>query len=59
MDPKQRDSIALTMRKAVMPWMRLSLRGTQPEAFTAEFLDDPHATLFVCPPRKAPSPEPR
>ena len=47
MDPKQRDSIALTMRKAVMPWMRLSLRGTQPEAFTAEFLDDPHATLFV------------
>lgn len=47
MDPKQRDSIALTMRKAVMPWMRLSLRGSQPEAFTAEFLDDPHATLFV------------
>lgn len=47
MDPKQRDSIALTMRKAVMPWMRLSLRGEQPEAFTAEFLDDPQATLFV------------
>ena len=47
MDPKQRDSIALTMRKAVMPWMRLSLRGNQPEAFTADFLDDPQATLFV------------
>lgn len=47
MDPKQRDSIALTMRKAVMPWMRLSLRGDQPEAFTADFLDDPQATLFV------------
>ncbi|MGY4646225.1 type IV secretory system conjugative DNA transfer family protein [Mycobacterium sp. URHB0021] len=47
MDPKQRDSIALTMRKAVMPWMRLSLRGNQPEAFTADFLDDPSATLYV------------
>lgn len=47
MDPKQRDSIALTMRKAVMPWMRLSLRGDQPEAFTADFLDDPTATLYV------------
>ena len=23
MDPRQRDSIALTMRKAVTPWMRL------------------------------------
>jgi type IV secretion system protein VirD4 len=47
MDPKQRDSIALTMRKAVMPWMRLSLRGNQPEAFSADFLDDPNATLYV------------
>ncbi|OPX07373.1 type IV secretory system conjugative DNA transfer family protein [Mycobacterium sp. AT1] len=47
MDPKQRDSIALTMRKAVMPWMRLSLRGNQPEPFTADFLDDPTATLYV------------
>ena len=47
MDPKQRDSIALTMRKAVMPWMRLSLRGNQPAPFTADFLDDPTATLYV------------
>lgn len=47
MDPKQRDSIALTMRKAVMPWMRLSLRGNQPDAFSADFLDDPDATLYV------------
>jgi len=30
MDPRQRDSIALTMRKAVAPWMRLGLRG-QPQ----------------------------
>lgn len=47
MDPKQRDSIALTMRKAVMPWMRLSLRGNQPDALSADFLDDPDATLYV------------
>lgn len=47
MDPKQRDSIALTMRKAVMPWMRLSLRGNELPAFTADFLDDPTATLYV------------
>ena len=33
MDPKQRDSIALTMRKAVMPWMRLALRGKTYPAF--------------------------
>jgi type IV secretory pathway TraG/TraD family ATPase VirD4 len=47
MDPKQRDSIALTMRKAVMPWMRLSLRGVSHEAFSEDFLDDPNATLYV------------
>ena len=33
MDPKQRDSIALTMRKAVMPWMRLALRGNSASGF--------------------------
>lgn len=47
MDPKQRDSIALTMRKAVMPWMRLSLRGVNYEPFSEDFLDDPNATLYV------------
>jgi hypothetical protein len=47
MDPKQRDSIALTMRKAVMPWMRLSLRGIDYEPFAEDFLDDPNATLYV------------
>jgi TraM recognition site of TraD and TraG/Type IV secretory system Conjugative DNA transfer len=47
MDPKQRDSIALTMRKAVMPWMRLSLRGINYKPFSEDFLDDPNATLYV------------
>jgi type IV secretion system protein VirD4 len=47
MDPKQRDSVALTMRKAVMPWMRLSLRGIKNPALTDAFFEDPNATLYV------------
>ena len=50
MDPKQRDSIALTMRKAVMPWMRLALRGKTYPAFHESFLSDPTSTLFVLSP---------
>jgi hypothetical protein len=47
MDAKQRDSIALTMRKAVTPWMRLSLRGMDQPPFEESFLSDPDATLFI------------
>lgn len=47
MDAKQRDSIALTMRKAVSPWMRLALRGINAAPFDASFLDQPDATLYV------------
>lgn len=50
MDARQRDSIALTMRKAVSPWMRLSLRGRTYTAFEESFLDDPQATLYVLSP---------
>jgi hypothetical protein len=50
MDPKQRDSIALTMRKAVMPWMRLALRGIEHPAFDEDFLAEPSATLYVLSP---------
>ena len=50
MDARQRDSIALTMRKAVMPWMRLSLRGKTYPAFDESFLEDPNATLYVLSP---------
>lgn len=50
MDPKQRDSIALTVRKAVMPWMRLSMRGVSYPSFDETFLDDPTATLYVLTP---------
>ncbi|WP_224182438.1 type IV secretory system conjugative DNA transfer family protein [Mycobacterium avium] len=47
MDPRQRDSIALTMRKAVTPWMRLVLRGITAPCFNESFLADPDATLFI------------
>jgi hypothetical protein len=50
MDPKQRESIALTMRKAVMPWMRLALRGRNVPALDEAFLADPAATLFLLSP---------
>ena len=47
MDPKQRDSIALTMRKAVTPWMRLGLRGITAPTFDESFLCQPDATLYI------------
>lgn len=50
MDPKQRDSIALTMRKSVMPWMRLAMRGERLPAFDESMLSDPTATLYVLAP---------
>ena len=50
MDTRQRDSIALTMRKAVMPWMRLALRGIAHRPFDDAFLEDPTATLYVLSP---------
>ncbi|MBB3606429.1 type IV secretion system protein VirD4 [Mycolicibacterium sp. BK556] len=50
MDSRQRDSIALTMRKAVMPWMRLTLRGVEHPAFDESLLADPTATVYVLSP---------
>lgn len=51
MDPRQRDSVAITMRKAITPWLRTSLLDREGfEPFTPEFLDDPLATLFILAP---------
>lgn len=50
MDLRMRDSIALTVRKAVTPWMRLALRGITDPPFDQSFLDDPDATLFILAP---------
>nr|VTP02039.1 Conjugal transfer protein TraG [Mycobacterium riyadhense] len=54
MEPRQRDSVAITMRKAITPWLRTSLLAADVADFTAAydpaFLDDPQATLFVLAP---------
>lgn len=54
MEPRQRDSVAITMRKAVTPWLRTSLLTVDVadlrSAFDPSFLDDPQATLFVLAP---------
>jgi type IV secretion system protein VirD4 len=50
MEPRQRDSVAITMRKAITPWLRTSFSVTLTEAFDPRFLDDPQATLFVLAP---------
>ncbi len=54
MEPRQRDSVAITMRKAITPWLRTSLMmaggADFVRVFDASFLDDPSATLFVLAP---------
>jgi hypothetical protein len=55
MGPGQRDSVAITMRKAITPWLRTALAARyDPKlaapAFNPAFLDDPQATLFVLAP---------
>ena len=62
MDGRLRDSVAITMKKAITPWIRLGLMSTDPESqlnvidqisiesFDVRMLDDPDATLFVIAP---------
>lgn len=50
MEPRQRDSVAITMRKAITPWLRTTLSVELSTAFDPRFLDDPQATLFVLAP---------
>ncbi|MBN3458428.1 type IV secretory system conjugative DNA transfer family protein [Mycobacterium sp. DSM 3803] len=50
MEPRQRDSVAITMRKAIMPWLRTTLGVNLSVPFDPRFLDDPMATLFVLAP---------
>lgn len=50
MEPRQRDSVAITMRKAITPWLRASFTVDLTEVFDPGFLDDPQATLFVLAP---------
>ena len=62
MDPRMRDSVAITARKAIRPWLRLGLATAaklqtltaveQLDVHTFDFtiLDDPDATIFLIAP---------
>lgn len=49
-EPRQRDSVKMTISHALTGWVMLSLADDEPEDFDLSFLDDPHATLYIlCP----------
>lgn len=62
MDGRLRDSVTITIKKAITPWIRLGLMGSDPQtqltaideisiaSFDVTMLDDPEATLFVIAP---------
>lgn len=51
MDAKQRDSVALTVTKAIRPWLRTSIsKGGPLTGFMPEFLDQDYATLHILAP---------
>src|SRR6202165_3569461 len=50
MEPKQRDSVKMTVTKALTAWLRTSIRDRGLPAFDPSFLDDPAATLYVLSP---------
>ncbi|NTY62579.1 type IV secretory system conjugative DNA transfer family protein [Mycolicibacterium sphagni] len=54
MEARQRDSVAITMRKAITPWLRMSLNIAMghdvPWTFDPSFLDHPQATVFILAP---------
>ncbi len=51
LDAKMRDSIAVTMKSAVSPWLRSTVRGWANEvAFVPDMLSHPASTLFIIAP---------
>jgi type IV secretion system protein VirD4 len=50
MEPKQRDSVKMTVTKALTAWLRTSIRDRALPSFDPAFLDDPAATLYVLSP---------
>ncbi len=50
MEPRQRDLVALTMRKATTAWLRAPEATDFSERFDLQFLDMPQATLYVLTP---------
>jgi type IV secretory pathway TraG/TraD family ATPase VirD4 len=50
MEAKQRDSVKMTVTKALTAWLRTSIRDRDLPSFDPGFLDDPAATLYVLSP---------
>jgi type IV secretion system protein VirD4 len=50
MEPKQRDSVKMTVTKALTAWLRTAIRDRHLPSFDPGFLDDPAATLYVLSP---------
>lgn len=51
LDPKMRDSIMVTMKSAVAPWLRSTVAGNRNlRAFTPDLLAHPGSTLFMVAP---------
>ena len=50
MEPKQRDSVKMTVTKALTAWLRTSLRDRGLTVFDPAFLDDRASTLYVLSP---------
>lgn len=51
LDSKMRDSVMVTMKSAIAPWLRSNVSGVPGQlAFTPELLTHPNSTLFVVAP---------
>jgi type IV secretory pathway TraG/TraD family ATPase VirD4 len=50
MEPKQRDSVKMTVTKALTAWLRTSIRDKHLPPLDPVFLDNPGATLYVLSP---------
>ena len=50
MEPKQRDSVKITVTKVLTAWLRTSRRDAALPPITLDFLDDPTATIFLLTP---------
>ena len=50
MEPKQRDSVKITVTKVLTAWLRTARRDRTLETLDMSFLDDPHATVYLLTP---------
>jgi type IV secretory pathway TraG/TraD family ATPase VirD4 len=50
MEPKQRDSVKITVTKVLTGWLRTSIRDRHLPTFELSFLDDQHATVYLLTP---------